>query len=257
MATLKDQYKNQKDRIRKAIKDIEKTGASFDKSFEDIIGKRPKRITKASVNKLAKITKDELWRMAKKDDRSAWKERMKRREEASRKGGKAAQAKRKKPVKPIKPAQTEPIGARPEPIPAGDEGFDDGTMFYDNMKRLLQENMADVPDLSELLDKLDQLKEKLTPEQFSKFADDEGDKFAEAVQQEIRYKPSPTDNSKQASRKSYKLQQAHKDALTILNTALLKYGITSEKSYDTFTDDSGETWIDLSSVENDEDWFFD
>ena len=255
MATLKDQYKNQKDRIRKAIKDIEKTGASFDKSFEDIIGKRPKRISKASVNKLAKITKDDLWRMAKKDGKSAWKERMKKREQASRKGGKAAQAKRKKPLKPIEP--TEPIGPTTQPFPGGDEGFDDGTMFYDNMKSLLQENMPDVPDLSDLLDKLDQLKNNLTPEQFSKFADEEGDKFAEAVQQEIRYKPSPSDNSKQASRKSWKRQQAHKDALSILNAALMKYGISSDKAYDTYTDESGETWIDLSSVENDEEWFFD
>ena len=252
MASLKDQYKNQKDRIRKAYKDIQKTGAKFDKTFEEIVGPRPKRVTQASINKLAKITKDDLWRLAKKDGGSAWKERMKKREEASRKGGKAAQAKRKKP--PVKPIEPEPIDLI-EPIEPS-IGTDDGSMFYDNMKRLLQENMADVPDLSELLDKLDQIHNKLTPEQFSEWANDEGDKLVEAVQQEIRYKPGPSDSSKQSSRKSYKRQQAHKDALNIMNTAFIRYGL-QEKAYDTYTDDSGETWIDLSSVENDEEWFFD
>lgn len=242
MASLKDQYKNQKDRIRKAYKDILKTGAKFDKTFEEIVGQRPKRITQASVNKLAKITKDELWRMAKKDGGSAWKERMKKREEASRKGGKAAQAKRRKKE-----------WKGPEWYGGG---FDDGSMLYDNMKRILSENLADVPDLAELLDKLEQIHDKLTPEQFSEWANDEGDKLVEAVQQEIRYKPGPSDSSKQSSRKSYKRQQAHRDALNIMNTAFIRYGL-QEKAYDTYTDDSGETWIDLSSVENDEEWFFD
>lgn len=244
MATLRDQYKNQKDRIRKAYKDILKTGATFDKSFEEIIGPRPKKITQASVNKLQKITKDYLWRQAKKGDRSAWKERMKKREEASRKGGKAAQAKRrrtKEPEPPKPPKEPEP----PKP-PVPPIGTDDGSMFYENLKQFLQENVGKKSLLNELIDNLDELWNTLSKDNFSKWADESGDQLVETIEQEIRYyfnQPVRDD--------------CHKRAKQIMREGLRKYGSQDSKSSesDTYTDESGETWMNTSVAEDDEDVF--
>ena len=238
MASLKDQYKNQKDRIRKAYKDILKSGATFDRKFEEIVGVRPKKITQASVNKLKKITKDELWRMAKKDGGSAWKERMKRREDASRKGGKAAQAKKpKKPVEPKEPVEPKPI----EPI-GGDIGFDDGSMFYENLKGILQENISRKPLLNELLDLLEKVHEELDPDDFAKWADENGDQLVVIIGTEIRY---------------YFVQsirdECHKKAKAIFKDALKKS--SDDSDLPTYTDESGETWMDTSVLDDDEEAF--
>lgn len=236
MASLKDQYKNQKDRIRKAYKDILRSGAVFDKSFEEIVGQRPKKITQGSINKLRKITKDDLWRMARNPDtgESGWKERTRRREEGSRIGGKAAQAKRRKPKKP-------PI--EPEPIPIGE---DDGSMFYENLLRTMQENVGEKPLLNELIDLLNQLHDKLSKENFSRWADDDGDELTELVETIIRY---------------YGVQsirmECFRRAKALMQNGLRKYGASENTfdSSDSYTDESGETWMNISVLEDDDEAF--
>lgn len=244
----KEQYKNQKDRIRKAYKDIQKAGYVFDKSFEDIIGPRPKKSFTRATQKLMKITKDELWRMAKKPDtgESGWKERTKRREEGSRKGGKETQRRKREKEKPKPPKEPiEPVEP-PEP-PEPPIGEDDGTIFYENLKRLLMENVPTKALLNELLDLLEQLWQQLTKEQFSKWADDNGDELTDAIQTEIKYYHVPTIRD-----------PAHKKAKAIFNEGFTKYGSMdppSGSSDDTFTDESGEVWMNTSNIDLDEDVF--
>lgn len=250
MATYsKQQYKNQKDRIRKAYKDIQKAGYVFDRSFEDIIGERPKKSFTRATQRLMKITKDDLWRMAKKPDtgESGWKERTKRREEGSRKGGKESQRRKREKEKPKEPK--EPEGPQPKPPKEPEEppiGEDDGTMFYENLKRLLTENVPGKPMLNELMDLLDQLFNKLTPEQFSEWADDNGDELTAEIQTEIKYYHVPTIRD-----------PAHKKAKSIFQEGFTKYDISKDeaKNDDTITDESGEVWMNTSNIDLDEDVF--
>lgn len=244
----KEQYKNQKDRIRKAYKDIQKAGYVFDKSFEDIIGPRPKKSFTRATQKLMKITKDELWRMAKKPDtgESGWKERNRRREEGSRKGGKETQRRKREKEKPKEPPEPkEPI----EPVepPEPPIGEDDGSYLYESIKRALLENIPKKPMLNELLDLLERLWETLTPEQFSKWADDNGDALIDEIQTEIKYYHVPTIRD-----------PAHKRAISIFREGFVKYDIDpppSGSSDDTFTDESGEVWMNTSNIDLDEDVF--
>ena len=241
MATLKEQYKNQKDRIRKAIKDIEKTGASFDKSLDEIIGKRPKCITKASVEKLRKITKDDLYKMAKKPDgSSAWKERMKRRENAARKGGQAAQDKRRQKP-PVKPPEPEPID---DDFPWTDDVINDdsGENLYQAISDLIRDNLELVPELEEIKQALDDLRNDLTPQDFAKWANKPAVFMGlpEAISREIKYRHAPDIR-----------HACHNTALDLIYS-----GRIPETEMKTKTDENGEKWIDLSAVDLEEDFFF-
>lgn len=237
MASLKEQYKNQKDRIRKAIKDIQKTGASFDKSLEDIVGKRPKRITQASVNKLKKITKDDLYRMAKKPDgSSAWSERMKKREQAARKGGKAAQAKKRQKIPPTEP---------PEPIePWTDEVIHDetGENLYQAISDLIRDNIELVPELQEIQEALDDLRSDLSPMDFAKWANKPSVFMGlpDLISREIKYRHVPNIR-----------HECHNKALDLIYS-----GRIPETQMKTTTDENGEKWMDLSAVDLEEDFFF-
>lgn len=59
MATLKQQYKKQVDRIRKALKAASKQGYVFDKDLKEIV-KKPQRITEGTIRRLKKITAPKL-----------------------------------------------------------------------------------------------------------------------------------------------------------------------------------------------------
>ena len=59
MITLKNQYKNQVDRIRRAMKKASERGYVFDRSLSDII-KKPKKITSGTIRRLKKITAPKL-----------------------------------------------------------------------------------------------------------------------------------------------------------------------------------------------------
>lgn len=61
MATLAQQYKNQVDRIRRALKQSSKRGFVFDeKATLSNIVKKPKKITKGTINRLKKLTAGKL-----------------------------------------------------------------------------------------------------------------------------------------------------------------------------------------------------
>lgn len=115
--TLKKQYTSQRRRIQRFIKNAEKRGFSFT-SKETILPKIPKKITKASINRLKKITSDTLYRKATylTDEGvvvSGWKGRFIERSNASKKAAKTRKLKRQSLTK-------EKISKQPTQIPMPD-----------------------------------------------------------------------------------------------------------------------------------------
>lgn len=165
--TLKKQYTSQRRRIQRFIANAEKRGFRFS-SKETILPKIPKKITKASINRLKKITADTLYRKAtyltdECDVVSGWKGRLIERSNSGKKAAETRKLKRQSITKEKLSKQTTQIpmpDVSPEwleqrrrqdvldrkRLSESDElrqMFNEGNIIYDQIKQAIAEVRRD------------------------------------------------------------------------------------------------------------------